>query len=155
MANMNLRTKIEPNEILDIRKIYLARRDKVTERDKNSKEIQVDNDTLSKEIIKLFANKSHMNNVRMIIKDNIIELAKQYLISKGSTPKISFDISVKVPSLASSLRTVQKAKEFPQLIEKNVRILNKLIKTNFSNNTISQIQHPFMITIDTKTRYSF
>lgn len=157
MSTINLRAKIDPSILTEIRKDWDSRCSQVDKRKASEKEIDRANKNIIKKLTEALKEKSYLKNAVMYIRDTYVTLVKGYCLEdKDSKVEFYFTMETNLPPLVTLLATDTSAKSIPSRVERAARILDRLVKTGFSNHKVKKTAgYPFKIYLDTQTKYSF
>jgi hypothetical protein len=156
VGTLNLRSKIDLSAFTELRQLWTNRCLQVEKRKASEKEIDKANKTVIKTIVDQLQDRSYLINCLMCIKDDGVYLEKRYDVINTKTNAISyFSITMKLQQLMYLLYDDKVAKELPKLIERKTRSMDRLVKTQFKNHTVRKVSAPFVIQLDTSTKYSF
>lgn len=156
MGIINLRAKVDPSVFTEIRTVWDKRCTQVDVRKNYEKEIDKANKEIFSKISIALKDRTYLKNVKLRIRDTEILMEKCYSIRNTRDNSLRyFSVSTTLPSMIQLFDCDKNAKNFPKLIEKNARILDKLAKRSMKNHGISEMVNLFQIILETSTKYSF
>lgn len=156
-GTLNLREKMEPSLLTEVRKDWISRCDQVEKRKASEKEIDRANKNIIKKLTECLEQRSYLKNALLYVRDTHVTLVKGYsLWDKNQKAKLYFTLEANLPPLQILFASDKSVKEFPKLVENTARLLDRLVRTQFKNHKVQQtVGRPFHIYLDTQTKYSF
>lgn len=156
-ASVNLRTNLDPNKGVELRKIWVKRCAEVDARKVNEKSVNDDNKAIIAGLVDMVGKTQYLQGATLVIKDTSLRLEKSFFVSRpGEATGDSFQVSMVLPSLRSLLRTDKTAKTLPKQLERTARFIDRVTKRAMKRHTIKpQEALGFRVKLETMTRYSF